>query len=63
VCREMVTAIHKVARVMDIHTVGEFVEDDAIFEVLGEIGVDYGQGYGINVPGPLMARTDASVPG
>ena len=49
----MVEAIHRVARVMGLETVAEFVEDDAAIERLRAIGVDYAQGYGIHVPQPL----------
>jgi len=59
--KEMVTAIHKVAQVMDLKTVAEFVENDQILAVLGEIGVDYGQGYGIAKPIPLMEMGAAVV--
>jgi len=59
VSREMVTAIHKVGRVMGLETVGEWVEDDATLATLKEIGVDYGQGYGIGKAEPLMSRNTA----
>jgi EAL domain-containing protein (putative c-di-GMP-specific phosphodiesterase class I) len=36
-----------------METVAEFVENDAIVEVLRELGVDYAQGYGICPPQPL----------
>ncbi|MBT8437082.1 MAG: EAL domain-containing protein [Gammaproteobacteria bacterium] len=35
-------------------TVAEFVENDAITQKLIEIGVDYGQGYGLGKPAPLV---------
>lgn len=46
----MVEAIARVAGVMGIRTVAEYVENDAIKEFLARIGVDYGQGYGIHKP-------------
>jgi EAL domain-containing protein (putative c-di-GMP-specific phosphodiesterase class I) len=49
----MVDAIHKVARVMDLETIGECVEDEAILEKLEEIGITYAQGYGIEKPYPI----------
>jgi len=42
-------------KVMNIETIAEFVENDAILQLLKEIGVDYAQGYGIARPGPLDA--------
>jgi EAL domain-containing protein (putative c-di-GMP-specific phosphodiesterase class I) len=38
---------------MGMETVAEFVENDAIVEVLRDVGVDYAQGYGICPPRPL----------
>lgn len=49
----MVEAIARVAGVMGIRTVAEYVENDAIKEFLTKIGVDYGQGYGIHKPEPI----------
>lgn len=51
----MVDAINRVGHVMGIKTVAEFVEDDAILQRLRFIGVDYAQGYGIEVPRPLAS--------
>ncbi|MTK63775.1 MAG: EAL domain-containing protein [Methanobacterium sp.] len=48
-----VSAINSVAHVMDIETIAEFVENDAIVEKLRTIGVNYVQGYGIGKPVPL----------
>ena len=48
----MVEAINRVGQVMDIRTIAEFVESDEILELLGDIGVDYAQGYHIGRPGP-----------
>lgn len=50
----MVEAIHRIARVLGIQTIAEFVEDDATLHILREIGVDYAQGYGIHKPAPLQ---------
>ncbi len=49
----MVGAISKVAQVMGIFTVGEFVETVEIAERLSELEIDYAQGRGIGSPGPL----------
>lgn len=49
----MVRAINEVGQLMDKQTVAEFVEDDAALAILKEIGVDYGQGFGIGRPVPV----------
>jgi len=49
----MVRSINEVGHLMGMETVAEFVENDAIIEVLREVGVDYAQGYGICPPQPL----------
>jgi diguanylate cyclase (GGDEF)-like protein/PAS domain S-box-containing protein len=51
--RAMVQAIHQVGHVMNIGTIAEFVEQRAILDELGAIGVDYAQGYAIARPQPL----------
>jgi EAL domain-containing protein (putative c-di-GMP-specific phosphodiesterase class I) len=38
---------------MNLKTVAEFVEDEAILAKLREIGVDYAQGYVISRPIPI----------
>jgi diguanylate cyclase (GGDEF)-like protein/PAS domain S-box-containing protein len=52
----MVRSINEVAHVMGKRTIAEFVENDAILERLGIIGVDFAQGYGIGHPVPLNTR-------
>ena len=49
----MVQSINEVGHLMGMETVAEFVECDAIVQVLREVGVDYAQGYGICPPRPL----------
>ncbi len=51
--REMVRAIHRVGESMNIETVAEFVENQAIVEELRRIGVNYAQGYHIGKPLPV----------
>lgn len=46
----MVEAINSIGHVMNIKTIAEFVENDAILDALRRIGVDYAQGYGIEKP-------------
>lgn len=45
----------EVARVMNLLTVAEFVESIEDANLLREIGVDYGQGYGLGRPGPTKS--------
>lgn len=52
--RTMVAAVNEIGHEMGLRTIAEFVEDDAILAVLREIGVDYGQGYGLGKPRPLV---------
>lgn len=49
----MVKSINEVGHVMDKKTIAEFVENEQIFNLLRELGVDYAQGYGIGKPVPL----------
>ncbi len=51
--RAMMKSIHDVAQVRGMQTIGEFVENDEIKQVLKDIGVNYGQNYGIEKPQPL----------
>ncbi len=54
VAASMVAAVQQVARVMGLKTVGEFVENDAILNLLRDMGVSYAQGYAIDRPRPLL---------
>jgi EAL domain-containing protein (putative c-di-GMP-specific phosphodiesterase class I) len=50
VSRSMVSAISEIARVMNIETVAEYVQDEATMEVLNELGIDWAQGYLVGEP-------------
>jgi len=52
--RAMVKSINEIGHVMGMKTIAEFVENNAIEEVLREIGVDYAQGYGVGKPEPFL---------
>jgi EAL domain-containing protein (putative c-di-GMP-specific phosphodiesterase class I) len=39
----------------------EFVESEAILEILGDLGVDYAQGYFVGRPKPLELTSDAGL--
>jgi diguanylate cyclase (GGDEF)-like protein/PAS domain S-box-containing protein len=49
----MVKSINEVGHVMNKKTIAEFVENEAIFNLLKTLGIDYAQGYGIGRPVPL----------
>ncbi len=49
----IVEAIHRMARAMNLKTIAEYAESDAILGKLREIGVDYAQGYRIHKPEPF----------
>jgi EAL domain-containing protein (putative c-di-GMP-specific phosphodiesterase class I) len=46
----MVKSINEVGHIMGKKTIAEFVENEQIFNLLKELGVDYAQGYGIGKP-------------
>ena len=52
--RAMVAAINQIGHVMGIQTIAEFVEDQAIYNILRATGVDYGQGYLIHTPQKVL---------
>ncbi len=53
--REMVSAMVKLSRTLDFRVVAEQVEDQASFEALRGLGVDFVQGYVVEKPHPLQS--------
>jgi diguanylate cyclase (GGDEF)-like protein len=49
----IVDAINKIGHVMRLKTIAEFVENEAIFETLKTLGVDFAQGFWLHQPEPL----------
>ena len=49
----MLSAIVRLAQAMGLRTVAECVENDAIRDVVRQLGVEYGQGFSIGRPAPL----------
>lgn len=49
----MVESINRIGELMNIKTIAEFAESDAIIDKLSQIGVDYAQGFGVGHPVPL----------
>ena len=56
----MVRSINEIGHVMNIRTIAEFVENRETLDLLKELGVDFAQGYYIDVPKPLDG-TEAQV--
>lgn len=48
--RAIVESIHTIAKVMNMKTIAEFVENQEIEDILNDIGIDYVQGYHIARP-------------
>ena len=53
ISESMVAAITQVAKVMELETIAEYVENDKTRELLKELGVDYAQGHVAGKPLPL----------
>lgn len=51
--RAMVQSVHQVGQLMAVKTIAEYVENDQIIKILRDIGIEFGQGYGISRPIPL----------
>ncbi len=51
--RALVEAVNDIGHAMGMRTIAEFVEDEAIFNALSVIGVDFAQGFGIARPQPV----------
>lgn len=49
----IVKSMNEIAHSLGLKTIAEYVENDEIRLILNDIGVDYGQGYGIHKPMPL----------
>jgi EAL domain-containing protein (putative c-di-GMP-specific phosphodiesterase class I) len=42
--------MHELARSLGMRSVAEYVETEAVREMLCTLGIDYGQGYAIHAP-------------
>jgi len=49
----LVMGINQIGHALNLKTIAEYVENDAIKERLQKIGVDFAQGYGVGKPRPL----------
>ena len=57
----MVDAINRIGHVFHMQTIAEFAESEAIVDILRDMGVDYAQGNGVQLPVPLQDCLDGSV--
>jgi Amt family ammonium transporter len=57
----MVAAINKIGFIMNIETIAEHVENEAIMAGLSELGVTYAQGYHIGRPFPISELGEHSL--
>ncbi len=53
----IIKAIAEIAHVGGIKTIAEFAQDEESIIALREIGVDYAQGHGIDLPKPIVCLT------
>ncbi|WP_051640641.1 EAL domain-containing protein [Thiomicrorhabdus sp. Milos-T2] len=47
---EIVKSVHKIAKVMGIETIAEYIENQEVLNKAQEIGINFGQGYHIHKP-------------
>lgn len=52
----VVQAIQGIAETLGLRTIAESVESEAILERVKAIGIDFAQGYALDVPRPLQPR-------
>ncbi len=60
--KAMVTAIKQIGHTLGIQTIAEGVESGNTLAALGELGVDYAQGYAVGRPIPLDQRELMTTP-
>jgi EAL domain-containing protein (putative c-di-GMP-specific phosphodiesterase class I) len=60
VSRDMVAAINEMGHSMKCKTIAEYVESEGILRLLGELGVDFAQGYYIGRPALWAERATHS---
>ena len=59
----LVSSIRDVGEVMGLKTIAESVENEATYDALTDIGVDYVQGYFLDRPKPLTTSSPPPVRG
>ncbi len=56
----IVSAINQIGHVLQMQTIAEYAENDAVIHELEKMGVDFAQGYGVSRPQPI--NTLLSIP-
>jgi len=59
--RALVRSINETGHIMGMNTVAEFVENAETAALLAELGVDFAQGYGIEMPRPLQELAESAL--
>ena len=54
VCQGIVEGIHHIGKTMGLSIIAEYVETESIFKKVSDLGIDYGQGFHIERPNPLI---------
>ncbi len=57
-----VEAIHRIAAMMDIETIADYVENEETLEMLKDIGIHYAQGFHIDIPHDISKKDDDTSP-
>ena len=52
----VVRSINEIARLGEVATIAEYVESKEILSRLGELGVDYAQGFAVGRPMPIAEK-------
>ena len=47
--------VNTIGQVMGLKTIAAFTKNQAIVDLLTNMGVDYAQGYGVGSPEPLLS--------
>lgn len=59
----MVQSINQVGQLMSLKIIAEYVENEQIINILRDMGVHYGQGYGISKPMPIKGVIEGHLKG
>jgi PAS domain S-box-containing protein len=54
----VVKSIVTFAKEQNIQTIAEFIENEAIYKIVKELGVDFSQGYYFGKPAPLLPKSE-----
>ena len=59
--KAIIDTINDMAHRLGMQAVAEYVENEEIFTVIREIGIDFAQGYAIGKPEPLSTLIDMPI--